>query len=160
MKPTAEEADKHLKIPNRKRYWAFKPKAARDKQKISQRQLAKLTGLTPSSISLYERGISQPNATTIAKMATALRVSPGQLFECREHAKKPKNTGPPECDEPGCESQRTLPQEWPIGPGEAWLCGDHRTGGIVHDKLTEEREQVAAMHGRSTNYLGTKKTKP
>jgi transcriptional regulator with XRE-family HTH domain len=152
-------ADQQIKGPDRRRYWAFKPKAARLKAELSQRQLAKLSGLTPQQISFYERGLSQPRATGIANLCTALNCTPAALFERRMHPKPVEKTGPPECDEPGCESRGTLPQGWPLSKGEAWLCGDHRKSGVIWEKLSDERELRLAGMNRTSPFKRKHRTK-
>lgn len=149
--------DKYLDTKTKYHYWAFKPRDMRLKRFLSQRQLAKLTGLTAVQISNYERGLMQPNASGIAKMATVLHCSPGALFERRKHPKPVKTTGPPECDEPGCESQKTLPQEYVISAGEAWLCGRHRMNGIIYEKLSAERQERLEKTGRFSPFKPRRK---
>lgn len=47
---------------------------------LSQGDVSKLTGIAPSTISLYEKNLKDPQAKTIAKLATALKVNASYFF--------------------------------------------------------------------------------
>src|SRR3712207_9296209 len=50
-------------------------------QELSQRELAQRAGLSMNAISLIERELRTPGINTLAKIAYALGVSPGELIE-------------------------------------------------------------------------------
>ena len=51
------------------------------KENISQRELARLAGLSPNSISLIERDETSPSVATLQSLATALNIRMGYFFE-------------------------------------------------------------------------------
>jgi ribosome-binding protein aMBF1 (putative translation factor) len=53
-------------------------------RRLTQEQLAELTGLSVNFISLVETGQSSPSAETISKLAKALGVNEGELFKFDE----------------------------------------------------------------------------
>jgi transcriptional regulator with XRE-family HTH domain len=53
----------------------------RQRLHLTQEALGELSGLDRGYISGIERGIRNPTAVTIEKLAEALRIHPGQLFE-------------------------------------------------------------------------------
>lgn len=62
-------------------YMAFKLAEIRRSRFLSQRELAKLTGLSQSTIGNLELGKQQPQFKTIRLLAVALAVEPQQLFD-------------------------------------------------------------------------------
>src|SRR5258706_2802063 len=56
-------------------------KAFRAERALQQRQLAEKAGLTPSMLSQIESGRLTPSLPTLGKLAAALGVSIGSLFE-------------------------------------------------------------------------------
>jgi len=56
-------------------------KALRGERGLQQRQLAEKAGLTPSMVSQIESGRLTPSLPTLGKLAGALGVAIGQLFE-------------------------------------------------------------------------------
>ena len=50
-------------------------------QELSQRELAQRAGLSLNTVSLIERGRRTPGVDTLARIARALGVSPGELIE-------------------------------------------------------------------------------
>jgi transcriptional regulator with XRE-family HTH domain len=55
----------------------------RSKKGLSQRALADAVGISVSYVSMLERGQRSPPLDTVERMARALRVTPGSLFEGR-----------------------------------------------------------------------------
>ncbi|BDD85709.1 helix-turn-helix domain-containing protein [Desulfofustis limnaeus] len=55
-------------------------KAIRSKQGLSQKQLADLTGVTPSTISQVEKNLIYPSLPALFRIAESLSVDPGALF--------------------------------------------------------------------------------
>ena len=53
----------------------------RSERNISQRDLAKLAGLSPNSISLIERDETSPSVATLQSLATALHIRMSYFFE-------------------------------------------------------------------------------
>lgn len=53
---------------------------ARARQKLTQAQLASLSGLTPAAISQLEAGLREPTFSTIVRIANALGTSPNDLM--------------------------------------------------------------------------------
>lgn len=53
----------------------------RSERNISQRDLAKLAGLSPNSISLIERDETSPSVSTLQSLATALNIRMSYFFE-------------------------------------------------------------------------------
>ena len=53
----------------------------RSERNISQRDLAKLAGLSPNSISLIERDETSPSVATLQSLATALNIRMSYFFE-------------------------------------------------------------------------------
>lgn len=58
----------------------------RDERNISQRDLAKLAGLSPNSISLIERDETSPSVATLQSLAAALNVRMSYFFEEKTHS--------------------------------------------------------------------------
>lgn len=56
-------------------------KEARIAAGMSQKELANITGLTPTIISKYESGQSQPRAETVNKLSQALGISNSDIFD-------------------------------------------------------------------------------
>jgi len=56
-------------------------KLARVKADMRQTELARLTGLTQSTLSSLENGKQDPTIPTLMKIAKALGVDPGSLLE-------------------------------------------------------------------------------
>ena len=56
-------------------------KAARVRAGMSSVELAKLAGVSQNTITRIERGSGVPQATTLYKLALALRVDPATLLE-------------------------------------------------------------------------------
>ena len=52
----------------------------REKQGLSQKELAEALGIDQSAVSNWERGISEPTAFNIRRLADLFGVSPGDLF--------------------------------------------------------------------------------
>jgi transcriptional regulator with XRE-family HTH domain len=52
----------------------------REKRKLTMQQLADKAGITGRTLSYIEKAYSDPRASTLAKLATALGVSVGALF--------------------------------------------------------------------------------
>jgi len=48
---------------------------------LTQGELAHRAGISPGFLARIERGLQDPTLTTIEKLAKALRIKPGQLFE-------------------------------------------------------------------------------
>lgn len=83
------------KVPNRAQIqptigakWAFGQalREARERKGISQEQLAKMSGLDRSFISLVERGIQSPNVVVLLKVAEVLGVPAADLIAKTEAA--------------------------------------------------------------------------
>jgi transcriptional regulator with XRE-family HTH domain len=53
----------------------------RSERNISQRDLARLAGLSPNSISLIERNETSPSVATLQSLATALKIRMSYFFE-------------------------------------------------------------------------------
>ena len=53
----------------------------RSERNISQRDLARLAGLSPNSISLIERDETSPSVATLQSLATALNIRMSYFFE-------------------------------------------------------------------------------
>ncbi len=46
---------------------------------LKQDELARMAGVSPSTVSLIERDLTEPHVTTIRKLAEALEVDPAEL---------------------------------------------------------------------------------
>lgn len=55
-------------------------KLARERKKMSQKEVAEIIGVAKSTFSLYESGNREPNIPTIKKIADALDTSPNELL--------------------------------------------------------------------------------
>jgi transcriptional regulator with XRE-family HTH domain len=53
----------------------------REQMNMSQRELARASGLSPNTLSLIERGQTSPTASTLQKLAAALNISMTAFFE-------------------------------------------------------------------------------
>lgn len=53
----------------------------RKKQNMTQRELATLIGVTPSTITQYETGARKPDIVTLKKLAAVLHCTTDQLLE-------------------------------------------------------------------------------
>lgn len=67
----------------------------REAQNLSQKELAKLIGVSNSRVSNWEQGINRPDVDILAAICEALKVSPTELLDIRlnpedlnEHEKK------------------------------------------------------------------------
>jgi transcriptional regulator with XRE-family HTH domain len=56
-------------------------KRERLKQALRQDELARLAGITPTTLSRIERNESEPHVSTIRKLSAVLGVSPAVLIE-------------------------------------------------------------------------------
>ena len=56
-------------------------RALRDARDMSQGQLAKVLGIQPTNVSAIERGVRGLSLQQLAKLATALDVSPGEILD-------------------------------------------------------------------------------
>lgn len=56
----------------------------RNKQDLTQEQLAQKAGITSNYLSKVERGISSPTLDVIVKIADGLNVNPAELFDASE----------------------------------------------------------------------------
>lgn len=52
----------------------------RKKQFLTQRELATLTGMSPSTINRIEKGLQKPTFKTIKALARALKVEPSDIY--------------------------------------------------------------------------------
>jgi quercetin dioxygenase-like cupin family protein len=59
----------------------------REQRNLSQRELARLSDLSPNTLSLIERAKTSPTASTLQKLAAALGVTVSALFEAEQHAR-------------------------------------------------------------------------
>ena len=66
---------------NKNNGFAERLKTLRQKKKLSQTELGKMVGLHFTHISRYERGLSQPGANKLQKVAEALGVTADYLIE-------------------------------------------------------------------------------
>lgn len=55
----------------------------REAQNLSQKELAKLIGVSNSRISNWEQGINRPDVDILASICEALKVSPSELLDIR-----------------------------------------------------------------------------
>lgn len=55
----------------------------RENRGLSQKQLAKLIGVSNSRVSNWEQGLNRPDADIIADICRALQVSPSDLLDVR-----------------------------------------------------------------------------
>jgi transcriptional regulator with XRE-family HTH domain len=53
----------------------------RSKKKLSQTQVASRSGIHTTEVSRIERGLRDPRLSTLVRLARALEVEPGQLFD-------------------------------------------------------------------------------
>lgn len=51
-----------------------------ERRSMTQRDLSQATGLTEAAVSRYVSGVREPRAITVAKIATALDVTPQELL--------------------------------------------------------------------------------
>lgn len=56
-------------------------KRVRESGGWTQEQLAEAIGVTPHTVSQYERGEQSPRLTTLLRLAATLRVRPGELID-------------------------------------------------------------------------------
>jgi transcriptional regulator with XRE-family HTH domain len=56
-------------------------RAARKKLGLSQAEVSQRSGVEQGEVSRIERGIRDPQASTIEKLAAAVEVPPGRLFD-------------------------------------------------------------------------------
>jgi transcriptional regulator with XRE-family HTH domain len=56
-------------------------RAARKKRKMSQIDLAHRSGLEQGEVSRIERGLRDPQVSTVEKLAAAVEVPPGRLLD-------------------------------------------------------------------------------
>jgi transcriptional regulator with XRE-family HTH domain len=86
-------------------------KAFRAERALQQRQLAEKAGLTPSMLSQIESGRLTPSLPTLGKLAAALGVSIGALFEPAPAARR---------------TTRWCPSTAPASGGTCWAPGSSR----------------------------------
>lgn len=56
-------------------------RSLRQDRGLSQHKLSSLTGMRDSEISRYERGLRDPQLTTLLRLAHGLGVAPGELLD-------------------------------------------------------------------------------
>lgn len=56
-------------------------KAARERKKLTQEQLAEIVDLSPMHVSVIERGVKPPKLETFVTLANALEVSADELLQ-------------------------------------------------------------------------------
>lgn len=71
--------EKHASVGNKLR-------AIREERGLSQRELARLAGISTNAISLIERDENSPSVATLQSLATALNVKMSYFFDDRETA--------------------------------------------------------------------------
>lgn len=55
-------------------------KMLRKAQKMSQAELAQISGLSQSAISAFEKGVNEPSSVSIQQLSKALGMTPGELL--------------------------------------------------------------------------------
>jgi transcriptional regulator with XRE-family HTH domain len=55
--------------------------AARKKLRLTQEQVAERSGVQAGEVSRIERGLRDPQVSTVEKLAAAVEVAPGRLFD-------------------------------------------------------------------------------
>lgn len=60
----------------------------RERQELNLHELARLCGISASALSLIETGKRDLRITSLCRIADALRVKPGRLFEAEEFEAK------------------------------------------------------------------------
>jgi transcriptional regulator with XRE-family HTH domain len=66
------------------REFAERLKKTRERQSLSQRELAEKSSLTPAAISQLESGQREPNFSTVVRLAKALGTSPNDLIGMKD----------------------------------------------------------------------------
>lgn len=56
-------------------------RTARKRRQLTQEELSALSGVNQAEISLIERGERDPRASTIRRLAAAVEMQPGRLFD-------------------------------------------------------------------------------
>lgn len=56
-------------------------RAARKKLDLTQEQVAERSGVQAGEVSRIERGLRDPQVSTVEKLAAAVQVSPGRLLD-------------------------------------------------------------------------------
>lgn len=56
-------------------------RAARKKLNLTQEQVAERSGVQAGEVSRIERGLRDPQVSTVEKLAAAVQVSPGRLLD-------------------------------------------------------------------------------
>lgn len=56
-------------------------KAARERKRLTQEQLAEIVDLSPMHVSVIERGVKPPKLDTFVRLANALEVSADELLQ-------------------------------------------------------------------------------
>jgi len=78
--------------------FALRLKEIRQQRKISQTELGEAAQVNFSQVSRYERGAVHPTADVIVRLAQALRVSVGDLFDGGSNAELPQERYPTDPD--------------------------------------------------------------
>lgn len=66
----------------------IKLREARERQFVTQQELAERTGLTEATISRIENGLNQPRISTVRRLADALGVQPEELVQWGDNAQE------------------------------------------------------------------------
>jgi transcriptional regulator with XRE-family HTH domain len=91
---TVEEEGKREKLdPEVSRHFGTNLARKREFRGFSQEQLGMTAGLHRTHIGLLERGLRTPRLDTIAKLASALKIDPGELFDGIEWRPAPTTVG-------------------------------------------------------------------
>ena len=73
-------SDKNAIIPAERLFFANRISELRKKKRLTQVQLAELSGVSQAHVSALERGAWEPRLETILAFARALRVQPSSLL--------------------------------------------------------------------------------
>jgi phage repressor protein C with HTH and peptisase S24 domain len=132
-------------------------KEIRKSKKMTQNQLAELTGFKQNTISNHENGNRQLDETDIRKYAKALNVEPQQLFD-KASATPTYSASPPTSDTARAISDTVEKLEEPrrvivLDTAKTQLDEQNRAQNDVHEELTEYHVFEKLSAGNGYNYM-------
>ncbi len=93
----------------------------RQKQELTEKQLANALGLSEAQVSRYGRGMSRPRYKDVARIAAALNTSVGEAYRAAGFSPPPECVDRGALEELRCALSRydaaTNPAHWPAGNG-------------------------------------------
>jgi transcriptional regulator with XRE-family HTH domain len=92
-KPTVKSVKEPTERGEAARQFAERLRNTRERQKLTQSELGRRSGLSPAAISQLEAGLREPTFSTIVSLASALGTTPNDLMGLEEGSPDPSIAG-------------------------------------------------------------------